>query len=141
VAGRAVATLAVRAGVGLVLAAAGWVGARGEVALDRQAPWIALSVAGLLVGSASAALWLLQLRRAVARRTAEVHGAVLRVEVARPGATQVLARRDLVRVRRTRGGHLYHRPGCALVAGRAVKEGDPARWQRAGVRPCEACGA
>jgi hypothetical protein len=131
----------VRSAVALVLVAAGWLGARGEVALDRQAPWIAVSVAGLLVGSASAALWLLQLRRAVARRTLAVDAAVARLAAARTGAATVVAQRDLVRVRNTGGGELYHRPGCPLVAGRAVKEGDPARWQRAGIRPCEACQA
>jgi hypothetical protein len=127
--------------VGLVLVAAGWLGARGEVALDRQAPWIAVSVVGLLVGSASGALWLLQLRRAVGERTAALHLAIGQLEAARPITLAAAARRDAVRVRRTRGGALYHRPGCALVAGRAVKEGDPARWAKAGVRPCEACEA
>jgi hypothetical protein len=133
--------LAVRSAVGLVLVAAGWLGARGEVALDRQAPWIAVSVAGLLVGCASAALWLLQLRRAVAARTGVLEASIARLEASRPATAASAARRDAVRVRRTRGGTLYHRPGCALVAGRAVKEGDPARWAKAGVRPCEACGA
>jgi hypothetical protein len=129
----------VRSAVGLVLVAAGWLGARDEVALDRQSPWIAVSVAGLVVAAASAAAWLLQLRREVTMRSTALVGAVALLEARAPASVRPTA--DAIRVRRTRGGSLYHRAGCALVAGRAVKEGDPARFGKAGLTPCEACGA
>jgi hypothetical protein len=131
---RAVVALAVRMGVGLVLILAGWVGASDEVTLDRQTPWIAVSVAGALVGAGAAALWLLELRRAVRTR-------VLAVVAAVDGLPLVVADADdAVRVRR-RGARLFHRPGCALVAGRTVAGGDAASWRAEGLEACEACEA
>jgi hypothetical protein len=131
---RATVVLAVRMGVGLVLLVAGWIGASDQVQLDRQAPWVAVSVSGMLVAAGAAALWLLDTRRAVRARVLAVVAAVEAVPEA-PRAVE-----DGRRVRR-RGARLYHRPGCALVAGRRVDVGDAAGWAADGVDACEACGA
>ena len=136
--GRAVGALGARMAVGLVLVVAGWVGARDEVALDRQAPWIAVAVTGLLVGATAGALWLLGLRRAVTARTLAVVTALDGLVLEAPGGA---AADEADRVRRVGGGSLVHRPGCALVAGRAVEPVTAAERRRAGLEPCEACGA
>ena len=132
--GRGTLALAVRMGVGFVLVVAGWVGASDQVQLDRQAPWVAVSVTGMLVAACSAALWLLDARRAVRVRVLAVVAAVDAIP------ESALAVDDEVRVRR-RGARLYHRPGCALVAGRAVDVGEGATWADDGLEACEACGA
>jgi hypothetical protein len=131
---RGTVALAVRMGVGFVLIVAGWIGASDQVQLDRQAPWVAVAVAGMLVAAGAAALWLLEARRAVRERVLEVVAAVEAIPEA------ALAVDDELRVRR-RGARLYHRPGCALVAGRAVEAGNGASWSADGVEACEACGA
>jgi hypothetical protein len=134
---RRIAALTVRAGVGLVLLIAGWWGARDEVALDRQAPWVAVTVVGVVVAAASVALWLLSTRRAVAARVAAV--------VARVGALpEAPVDRSVaeLRVRRRSGASvLFHRPDCALVAGRTVRRGQRERWIDDGLVACEACQA
>ena len=131
---RGAVVLGVRVGVGFVLVVAGWIGASDQVQLDRQAPWVAVAVAGMLVAAGAAALWLLETRRAVRERVLAVVAAVEAIPEA------ALAVDDEVRVRR-RGARLYHRPGCALVAGRAVDAADAAAWSADGVEACEACGA
>ncbi len=136
--GRAVGAFGVRLAVGLVLVVAGWLGARDEVALDRQAPWIAVAVTGLLVGAAASALWLLGLRRTVTARTLAVVAAVDGLLMSAPSAAVA---DDAVRVRRVGGGSLVHRPGCALVAGRAVAVVSATTARRGALQACEACDA
>lgn len=131
----AVVALAVRVAVGVALVVAGWIGASGEAALDRQAPWLSLAVAGALVVATSGAVWVLGLRRAVRGRVLAVVEAVAALpEGPAPGAVA-----DGLRVRRRGGGSLHHRPDCALVAGRAVEVVEPSRSP--GLAACEACGA
>lgn len=133
---RAVLVLSVRAAVGFVLFVVGSVGAGREVALGRQAPWIAVAVAGALVAAASAALWLLDLRRTVRARVVSL----LTTIDSLPSGLEAQVD-DLVRVRRRDGGQLFHRPSCALVAGRAVVFGDAEGWSNDGSTACEACRA
>jgi hypothetical protein len=113
----------------------GWWGAHDEVALDRQAPWISVAVVGAVVSAASCALWLLSFRRSVAARVLAVMAAVESIP------EPAVANADDGRRVRLRAGSptLFHRPGCALVTGRAVRS--LSDRSRGALRPCEACRA
>lgn len=130
-----VAALAVRTAVGVLLVGAGWWGARDEVALDRQAPWIAVAVAGAIVAAASGALWLLSFRRSVVVRVLAVVEAVDGLAEPETAAVSSAARVAVPGPAAT----LFHRPDCELVAGRPVDRADRPRWLAEGRLACEAC--
>jgi protein-S-isoprenylcysteine O-methyltransferase Ste14 len=59
--------------VGLVLLAAGWAAVSGKVTLADQAPYLNLSVAGILLAGIGNALYLMAARRTLEMRLHRVH--------------------------------------------------------------------
>lgn len=59
--------------VGLALLAAGWAAVSGKVTLADQAPYLNLSVAGLLLAGIANALHLTAMRRTLEQRLRRVH--------------------------------------------------------------------
>jgi hypothetical protein len=59
--------------VGLVFLAAGWAAVSGKVTLADQAPYLNLSVAGILVAGIGNALYLMATRRTLEQRLQRVH--------------------------------------------------------------------
>ena len=59
--------------VGLVLLAAGWAAVSGKVTLVDQAPYLNLSVAGILLAGIGNALYLMAIRRTLEDRLRRVH--------------------------------------------------------------------
>ena len=122
--------------IGLVLLGAGWFGAGGEAALDKQVPFINLAVAGVLVGTAGGALWLVTGLRAVRSRKAVVKALIAARAGGPAGASAPRASDTLVAgPAMTR----YHRPDCSLVAGKPVSPAPRQEHERAGRRPCGMC--
>jgi len=123
--------------IGLVLLGAGWFGAGGEAALDKQVPFINLAVAGLLVGATGGALWMVTVLRAVRTRKAVVKALIAsRANQRRTGGVAGAAPDTFVAGETmTR----YHRPDCSLVTGKPVSSATRAEHERAGRRPCGMC--
>jgi protein-S-isoprenylcysteine O-methyltransferase Ste14 len=59
--------------VGLVLLAAGWAAVSGKVTLADQAPYLNLSVAGILLAGIGNALYLMATRRTLEMRLRRIH--------------------------------------------------------------------
>lgn len=126
--------------IGVVLIAIGWWGGRREELLSDQTPWIVLAVVGSVVVQASAAMWVMALRRAVAVRNATVR---YRIEaLALPASATVRARaatRELVAIR-VPGARQFHDADCHLVAHRtALVSGSREEHLGAGLVPCRVC--
>jgi hypothetical protein len=122
--------------VSLALLAAGWIGAGGEALFEDQTPFLNLAVAGLLVGAAGGALWLVTGLRAVRVRKARVKELI----TARAGGGAV-AGAETASDRLVSGPSMtrYHLAGCSLVAGKDVTAASQAEHERAGRRPCGMC--
>lgn len=138
--GRDVTQLVARGGLGLALIAVGWYQVSDRLLLDDQAPWLAVAIAGLVVGCVSGAMWILQLRRAVSLRTAEVRrvaGLVLAFESQGPIHTDDVAD-DLV-ASAVAGARFFHRPDCVLVAGHDIVSATEDEHRQKGRTECETC--
>lgn len=122
----------------LVLLAAGWFGAGGEALLEDQVPFLNLAVAGLLVGAAGGALWVIAGLRAVRSRKAAVK-VLLAARAGRPGAGAAPAGSEVL----VAGAAMtrFHRPDCSLVAGKELAAATRADHERAGRRACGMCSA
>ena len=59
--------------VGLALLAAGWAAVSGKVTLADQAPYLNLSVAGILLAGIGNALYIMATRRTLEQRLGRVH--------------------------------------------------------------------
>ena len=59
--------------VGLALLAAGWAAVSGKMTLADQAPYLNLSVAGILLAGIANALYLTAMRRTLEQRLRRVH--------------------------------------------------------------------
>jgi hypothetical protein len=103
-------------------------------ATGGQGKWLAIAITAALLSAAGNGVWLAVLRRAATiRRRAVVTR--LGAGAGRAGRRSALGPSGVVADRRVMvpGLTLHHRPGCALVAGKAVV---PAG---AGTRPCGWC--
>jgi len=121
----------------LVLLAAGWFGAGGEALLEDQVPFLNVAVAGLLVGAAGGALWVIAGIRAVRARKAAVKVLVAARAGGPAGAASVGSDMFVAGAAMTR----FHRPDCSLVAGKDVAATTRADHERAGRRACGMCSA
>jgi hypothetical protein len=130
--------LLVADGVGLVLILVGWWQAAGVGSVQSGLAWLNLCLAGLVVAAVGNGLWLLRARQAVSLARVSVLGVAHPVEVAmRPmyapsenGHARLAAVPGLLR---------FHRPGCALVAGKQVRVASRVAHERAGRQGCEVC--
>ena len=149
------ATLAVRrgrvfAGLGIAVAAllfgAGALRTSHQAGTDHMAGPVGVALGGALLVALVAAVMVAQLRATVEQRKMAVFGGWL-VEnatgrgdaaftaVDAPGAQPVAVAGAVFVVP---GFPFYHRPGCQLLAGRAVTQADPAA-PPAGTSPCRLC--
>jgi hypothetical protein len=127
------------AGSGVVAMLVAWVKVAGTLHVDRQMSWTGLSLVGAVLVCAGAGLaatsgervFLLHLHRL---------GATLAVDDPSTLAdrTGPLRRDGLVA---TPTMSRYHRPGCALAAGKPVTPASQADHERAGRQACGICGA
>jgi hypothetical protein len=135
--------LAVAGGVlmplGVLLVIFGWYGAAHTTRLFEEIPYlISGGMLGIVVACIGAALyfgyWLTRLVT-LARRLLE---SMARIEsgLAALTAPAGSAREELVA---TKGGGLYHRPDCSVVAGRARAELRAVTLPAAGLAPCKLC--
>jgi hypothetical protein len=118
---------------GAALVAAAWWGSSLALTVGHQVVWANVGFAGLAVACLGDAWWLATGRRAVDRRQRDALETVRR---ARPLLSSRVLAADLVAVpEATR----YHRPSCALVDGKAVREGARAGHESSGLQPCGVC--
>jgi hypothetical protein len=118
-------------GVGLLgLGLCSWKGS-GEVDLSNQIDWLLGGILCVAVSSVSLAYWLMSGLRTVRGEMAQVFTTV---RPAYPVATAAATGTGFVTVA---GMVRYHRPECPLVAGKTIRQVDPAE----GLRPCGACDA
>ena len=123
-------------GVGLVLLAAGWIGAGGEALFEEQMPFLNLAIAGILVGAVGGAMWLISGLRAVRLRKAAVKTLLAaRTPSAPAGSSPDAAGTFVAGPSMTR----YHHPECSLVRGKQVSAASPIEHERAGRRRCGMC--
>jgi hypothetical protein len=137
--------------LGAVALFLGWYGVSGQALTAKQLPYL---VSGGLTGMALvilASVFLAtddvrrQLTRVgeLERKIEELYGLLttdLPTEVAAgPATTTTRATPAAGRVLALPAGTSYHRPDCALVAGKAAAAVDPAEVSRRGLRPCRVC--
>lgn len=120
--------------VGLVVA---WWGVSGSAHTATQITWLNVGVAAVVVGGLGNMTWLLQGRRAVALRRRQLSTTLPDVVTTGRALTDGSGRAVRVAVP---GTSRYHRPECAAVAGKTVRQASLAAHRRAGRRPCGLCG-
>jgi hypothetical protein len=133
-----VVRLIIADGLGLILVLVGWWQAAGVGSVHAGIAWLNLCLAGLVVAAVGNGLWLLRARQAVGLARMRVLGAPRPVGVSsdrvyRPsdnGHAVLVAVPGLLR---------FHRPGCALVAGKQVRVASRVAHERAGRQACEVC--
>lgn len=129
--------------LGLVLVAVSWFGLSGEVRVDEQLPWllgagipgIALAViGGLTFATRDLATFSEDLGR-LGDRVEALHGRLMALAGGRPRGTVGSA--DPVVV--VPSGVTYHRPGCALAAGKDLEQRDRSALASSDRQPCKLC--
>lgn len=128
---------------GAVLWVIGWYNAAGEVSLDQQVVPLNLSVAGVLLATASFALWFLRGRRAIGARRRiliEARRSGLRTDAVVEVASATLAPRSHSPVLVAGDGlSRFHRSDCPLAAGRDWPRASATQHQGAGRVACGVC--
>lgn len=130
--------------VGLALLLVGWIQASGELRPKGQIGSLNLGIVGAAVAVAAALRFQGRGRRAVAARRGLVSQTLkrsgpwrsVRGEVDLRAVPAAHADAGLVSSERMTK---YHRPGCQLVAGKAVVAGGRRTHEEAGRRPCGVC--
>lgn len=126
---------------GATLLVAGSIGAGGTRRWSEQILWVDLSAAGIIVGGAGIASWLLAGRRAVDaswlqvlvhRSEADVAERAGAIPSASDGGGVFVSAAPMTR---------YHRATCPAVAGKPVEEASRESHRDAGLEPCGICGA
>ena len=122
-----------------VLVFAWWKASSQPLAREHE-PWLNLGIGAVLVSGAVNGLFLMAARRAVAERRTLLYRTACRtlpLPTARPGAVvgPQRAAEFVAGPAMTR----YHRPTCALAAGKAVRLERRRAHEAAGRRPCGIC--
>lgn len=128
--------------VGTVLIAVGWYQGSDEAHVDEQLNWLNVGIAGLIVVGATNALHVLRARRMVTCMQATLLAQVPRFTAKPVRAREVRSVSDLSPagvVVAAEGMSHYHRPGCALAAGKSTRRGSAAEFEQAGLIRCEVC--
>jgi hypothetical protein len=135
--------LAIAGGVlmplGVLLVLAGWYGASHTTRLFEEIPYL---ISGGMLGIAFAAIgaslyfgyWLTRL----VGHAREIVDGLARIEQRLDAASPAAEAAD-TRLVATRGGALYHRPDCSVVAGRSASELRTVTTTTAGLSPCKLC--
>jgi hypothetical protein len=154
--GRGLATIVAADALAIALATVGWWNASGESRAGDQIGWLNVSLAGVVITVGANGLFLARGRQTIRRATTVVltdpphprsrkgpvlgangHTAAQSFVVAAPGSPAGdLPQGRLVSVAGTRR---YHRPGCALVATKAVEQNTSEAFSSTGRHPCEVC--
>jgi hypothetical protein len=134
--------LAIAGGVlmplGVVLVLAGWYGASHTTRLFEEIPYlISGGMLGIVLACLGAALyfgyWLTRLvghARQIVDGLARIEHRLDTLGAVPDAATELVA---------TKGGALYHRPDCSVVAGRPASELRTVTSSTAGLSPCKLC--
>lgn len=115
--------------IGFVLIAMSWWNTRGDDDIRRQLRWLCLGVAGLILGGVASAVFFMRGRMAVGAARVDLLPDVPAVGAKAPVADEagpVVSGPGMTR---------YHRPSCAMVAGREVSAVRAMRGRHA----CEVC--
>ncbi|MGH9282517.1 MAG: hypothetical protein ACRD0S_06220 [Acidimicrobiales bacterium] len=141
VARRSVSAMAAMVAAGGALMFFAWYQATGTVEVDDQVSWSGVGLAGALVVCLAALMGVRLVRRAVRVRVHDVSAELERR----------LAREAVPAEERPRGTdaalvaapnmRYYHRPDCALAAGKPVRPDSRAVHESAGLRRCQVCEA
>lgn len=120
--------------IGVVLVLSAWYAASDELTLADQTGWLTVGTAGVVVLGAGNLAWLLAGWRAVTLERRRVCALVPATPAAPAAPAEVVG--ELVAARSmTR----FHRPDCALVAGKRVRHYALATHEARGRRPCDVC--
>jgi len=129
--GRATLLIAVGALVWFI----GWYQVASKASSDEQTTPLNLAIVGVLLAGAGQLSWILDGRRAVGRRRRRLIGdGHVPSAVAKLGTDPELTEVSLVGGRR-----YYHRPGCALAAGRDLETAARGEHEAAGRSACGVC--
>jgi hypothetical protein len=119
--------------VGLVVVA--WYGASGSTSPRSQLSWVCLGLLGVVICGAANATMIASGRRSLSQRQ---QAALVTLDGALASWAPPVVR-DEHRVA-SPASHLYHRPGCQLIAGRdGVVAARPVEHADAGRQPCGWC--
>ena len=129
----------------VLLAFVGWLRASDEGQAGDQILWLNVSLAGVVVAIAVNGFFLARGRQTVRLATPVALAGVPRAMVAATpslngsGRVAGTAASQSGRVVSVSGLKRYHRPECALVAGKAVEAAQSASFAGSGLLPCEVC--
>lgn len=128
--------------VGLAAVVTGWWGASGAAKVSGQLAWLNVTIAGVVVAGTANVVWILRARRAVGLRARRLvghlagdapHAGVASAEAAAgspPDGESLLA---------VSGLGLFHRVGCAMLAGKPAATASSEEHRRAGRAACGVC--
>ena len=121
--------------VGLAVIGGSWFGSSGTRRPADQVRWVAVSLVGLALATLANVAWILRSRRAIGHELRALPStlgwltAPSGPESGEPQDSCVTAAPST----------LYHRPGCAFAAGRAVRTAPVEAHRALGLQPCEVC--
>jgi hypothetical protein len=133
---------------GGTLVVLGWYGSAGTANLGGQLAWMSAAIGGTILAGTGASFWFVSGYRAVQSRRSGLaqhpvallaaeararQGSAGEGQVAEETAAQQSALVSAPQLTR------YHRPDCALVAGRTTTAASRATHERAGRTPCGVC--
>lgn len=110
--------------VGLVVISLTWYGVSGSADTGRQALWLNVGVAGVVISALGNCIWLLRGRRAVGERRADLISLEVPEVVIEPVADRASGHAETLTIPlgivRAEGMSRVHRPDCPLVVGKPV---------------------
>ena len=126
--------------LGVLLVIAGWYGASHTTRLFEQIPYLTSGgMLGIALACIGAALYFgYWLTRLVGHARDIVEG-LARIEARLEGASAAPAVESDVRLVATKGGGLFHRADCSVVAGRPRSELRSVSLPARGLAPCKLC--
>jgi hypothetical protein len=123
--------------VGLAAVVAGWWGASGAAKVSGQLAWLNVTIAGVVVAGTANVVWILRARRAVGMRARRLVGH-LAGDAPHAGVASAEAA-DGESLLAVSGLGLFHRAGCAMLAGKPATPASSEEHRRAGLAACGVC--
>ena len=127
---------------GLAAVVAGWWGASGAGRVSGQLAWLNAAVAGVVVAGTANVVWVLRGRRAVGLRSRRLLGH-LAADAPHAGVASAGAAAgsppDGESLLAVSGLGLFHRAGCAMLAGKPATPASSEEHRRAGRAACGVC--
>jgi len=121
--------------VGLAVIGGSWFGSSGTRRPADQVRWVAVSLVGLALATLANVAWILRSRRAIGHELRALPSALGWLTA--PSGPESEEPRDSCVT--AAPSTLYHRPGCAFAAGRAMRTAPVEAHRAAGLQPCEVC--